>query len=58
MIFIIYFDAINKNHNILVTAHTGAGKTSLALYGIAKWLKINKYYVSPIKTLSNQKLIS
>ena len=51
------FDAINKNHNILVTAHTGAGKTSLALYGIAKWLKENKQviYTSPIKTLSNQK---
>ena len=32
------FDAISKNHNILVTAHTGAGKTALALYAIAKWL--------------------
>ena len=51
------FNAIENNHNILVTAHTGAGKTSLALYGIAKWLKENKQviYTSPIKTLSNQK---
>ena len=50
------FDAINKNHNILVTAHTEP-ETSLALYGIAKWLKENKQviYTSPIKTLSNQK---
>lgn len=51
------FNAIHKNHNILVTAHTGAGKTSLALYGISKWLKENKQviYTSPVKSLSNQK---
>lgn len=51
------FNAIENNHNILVTAHTGAGKTALALYGIGKWLKENKQviYTSPIKTLSNQK---
>lgn len=52
------FNAIEKLDNILVTAHTGAGKTSLALYAIAKWLKeqdCQVIYTSPIKTLSNQK---
>lgn len=51
------FKAINEMDNILVTAHTGAGKTSLALYAIAMHLnKGNKViYTSPIKTLSNQK---
>ena len=49
--------AIDNNENILVTAHTGSGKTCLALYGIAKTLLLNKkvIYTSPIKTLSNQK---
>ena len=49
--------AIADNENILVTAHTGSGKTVLALYGIAKALKEGKkvIYTSPIKTLSNQK---
>jgi superfamily II RNA helicase len=53
------FKAISKNENILVTAHTGAGKTCLALYSIAKWLMEDEenqvIYTSPIKTLSNQK---
>ena len=52
------FDAISKNENILVTAHTGAGKTALAIYGIAKWLNSDDsqiIYCSPIKALSNQK---
>ena len=53
------FKAISQNENILVTAHTGAGKTALALYAIAKWLSENEenqvIYTSPIKTLSNQK---
>ena len=49
--------AINENTDLLVTAHTGSGKTILALYGIAKALSENKkvIYTSPIKTLSNQK---
>ena len=49
--------AIADNENILVTAHTGSGKTVLALYGIAKALSEGKkvIYTSPIKTLSNQK---
>lgn len=51
------FKAISLNNNILVTAHTGAGKTALALYGIQKTLSEEKMviYTSPIKTLSNQK---
>lgn len=46
----------NSNH-ILITAHTSAGKSTLAEYAIAKSLQLNKkvIYTSPIKTLSNQK---
>lgn len=51
-------EAISKNENILVTAHTGAGKTVLAIYAISKWLDHDNsqiIYCSPIKSLSNQK---
>ena len=48
---------INKNENILITAHTVSGKTVLAIYAIAHCLKNNKkvIYTSPTKSLSNQK---
>ncbi len=53
------FKGINDFDNILVTAHTGAGKTAPALYAIKMWLDLNNenqvIYTSPIKTLSNQK---
>ena len=50
-------NTIANNENLLVTAHTGSGKTVLALYAIAKCLTEGKkvVYTSPIKTLSNQK---
>ena len=49
--------AIEKNENVLICAHTGSGKTVLAIYGIGWCLKNNKkaIYTSPTKSLSNQK---
>lgn len=49
--------AIDNNENVLITAHTGSGKTVLALYAIARCVALGKkvIYTSPIKTLSNQK---
>jgi len=49
--------AIDNNENVLITAHTGSGKTVLALYAIARCFALGKkvIYTSPIKTLSNQK---
>ncbi len=48
---------IHNNENVLITAHTGSGKTVLAIYAIAHALKNNKkvIYTSPTKSLSNQK---
>jgi len=48
---------IDNNQSVLVSAHTSAGKTSVAEYAIA--VSLNKkqrvIYTSPIKALSNQK---
>src|SRR5438132_8770595 len=48
---------IQEHENVLVTAHTSAGKTVVAESGIAFAKKRGKraFYTSPIKTLSNQK---
>lgn len=49
--------AINENHNLFCSAHTGSGKTVLAQHAIFKALHDGKQaiYASPIITLSNQK---
>ena len=54
----IAFKAINDGDNVLITAHTGSGKTLPAEYAINHFNKQNKkvIYASPIKALSNQKL--
>jgi superfamily II RNA helicase len=48
---------IETNKNVLITAHTSSGKTTIAEYTIALAVHLGKkvIYTSPIKTLSNQK---
>jgi len=48
---------IENEKNVLITAHTAAGKTTIAEYAIALSVHLGKkvIYTSPIKTLSNQK---
>ncbi|VDN02519.1 unnamed protein product [Thelazia callipaeda] len=48
---------IDNSHSVLVSAHTSAGKTVVALYAIAMSLRDKQrvIYTSPIKALSNQK---
>jgi ATP-dependent RNA helicase HelY len=50
--------AITEGDNVLITAHTGSGKTLPAEFAINYFHKLNKkvIYASPIKALSNQKL--
>ena len=50
-------NSIEEGNHVLVTAHTSAGKTTVAEYAIAKAMELGKkiIYTSPIKTLSNQK---
>jgi len=49
--------AIEKGHNVLVTAKTGSGKTLVGEHLIAHMLAKEKrvFYTTPIKSLSNQK---
>jgi superfamily II RNA helicase len=49
--------ALEKDEDVLVLAHTGSGKSTVAEYAIALAMKQNKkvLYASPIKVLSNQK---
>ena len=48
---------ILENKHVLVTAHTGSGKTLPAEFAIEHWVAQKKkvIYTSPIKALSNQK---
>jgi len=48
---------IQKNEHVLVTAHTSAGKSTVAEFGVNWCLKQGKriLYTAPIKALSNQK---
>ena len=51
-------DAIVEKKHVLVTAHTGSGKTlpaEFAIYYFVHVLKKRVIYTSPIKALSNQK---
>jgi superfamily II RNA helicase len=51
------FKCIDEGSNVLITAHTGSGKTAVAIYAIAHCIKNGKkaIYTSPIKSLSNEK---
>lgn len=50
-------NSINQNHDVIVSTHTGNGKTLVADYIIDKCISENKtvIYTAPIKALSNQK---
>jgi superfamily II RNA helicase len=50
-------EAVVKGHHVLVTAHTGSGKTLPAEFAIEHMVKKGKkvIYTAPIKALSNQK---
>ena len=50
-------DAILKQHHVIITAHTGNGKTLPADFAISHFTKLGKkvIYTSPIKALTNQK---
>lgn len=49
--------AIGQEHNVLLSCHTGSGKTVPCLIAINHYLKKNQrvIYTSPVKSLSNQK---
>jgi superfamily II RNA helicase len=50
------FAAIESGHHLLVTAHTGSGKTTVAEYAVGRAVRDGGrvIYTSPIKALSNQ----
>ena len=50
-------DAILKQHHVIITAHTGNGKTLPADFAISHFTRLGKkvIYTSPIKALTNQK---
>lgn len=54
---LLSFIEIDKNNNVLVSAPTSSGKTSIAEYALINCINNNKkiIYTSPIKSLSNEK---
>ena len=50
-------EAIIRGHHVLITAHTGSGKTLPAEFAIEHMFEKKKkvIYTAPIKALSNQK---
>lgn len=50
-------EGLHNNKHVLVTAHTGSGKTLPAEFAIRHFVSLGKkvIYTSPIKSLSNQK---
>ena len=50
------FNAMESGDHVLVTAHTGSGKTTVAEYAVAYGINSGKrvIYTAPIKALSNQ----
>jgi superfamily II RNA helicase len=51
------FQGILDGHHVLITAHTGSGKTLPAEFALEHFTQVGKkvVYTSPIKALSNQK---
>ncbi|MCP5027175.1 MAG: DEAD/DEAH box helicase [Actinomycetia bacterium] len=51
------FEALDRDHNVLVAAPTGSGKTVVADYAVELALDhgVRLFYTTPIKALSNQK---
>ena len=49
-------EIIEKDGNVVVTAHTGCGKTTVAIIGIYHTIKkgLKVAFTTPIKSLSNQ----
>ena len=49
--------AIDRQHSVIVTAPTGAGKTVIAEYTVERCIQRQQrvIYTAPIKALSNQK---
>ena len=50
-------DALDEGHSVVVAAPTGAGKTVVAEYAVARALAVGAkaFYTAPLKALSNQK---
>ena len=51
-------EAIELGHHVLLTAHTGSGKTLSAEHAIQRFCRAGQkvVYTAPIKSLSNQNL--